>query len=417
MGRIITCGFGSRDQNTKSPAPGQENIFFEGSTNTFVSVLGGVVHGLNPSLKCDTGTGTNTAKIQIRFSGRSPGTGVYARYYQRFDTLPSAINTVAIIGDDVGVSKHLVVCRLDNAGKLSMWVNDEATQVGSDSSFTVTPGDGKWYRIEIFCKLGAGATDQGEVRVAVDDGTPETLGTTSGQNWSDGNIDRVGMGWDLNTGPAFCVSYIADVAVNDDSGSDQNSWPGEGRTATLFPVSDNSIGSWTGGVGGTTNLYLAVTNAPPIGTSAETDLTQIESAANSASDNCDFNCQSYDDVGIPSNATITVMQGLICHGEDTATGPFDGAMLIVSNPAQSPEDTFVYGNNVGALGNWPGNWGFTWGTPQYNPTVTRATKPVLRVGKRTATTNVVSCCYLAINVEYVPGPTLEPTATGFLLKG
>jgi hypothetical protein len=38
----------------------------------------------------------------------------------------------------------------------------------------------------------------------------------------------------------------------------------------------------------------------------------------------------------------------------------------------------------------------------HNPTVNKANGAVLRIGKRTATTDSVGCCYAALQVEYGP---------------
>jgi hypothetical protein len=57
----------------------------------------------------------------------------------------------------------------------------------------------------------------------------------------------------LPTGVAY---RIDDFSVNDDAGSVNNSWCGPSHGVLwLSPVSDAQRGSWTGGAGGTTNLY------------------------------------------------------------------------------------------------------------------------------------------------------------------
>jgi hypothetical protein len=43
----------------------------------------------------------------------------------------------------------------------------------------------------------------------------------------------------------------------------------------------------------------------------------------------------------------------------------------------------------------------------YNPTVNKASGAVLRIGKRTATTDSVGCCYAALQVEYGPATNAQ----------
>src|SRR5213079_3376565 len=78
------------------------------------------------------------------------------------------------------------------------------------------------------------------------------------------SVGNASFGWITNPG-ASKVLNIDDVAINDISGTTQTSWPGEGNIVLLKPTSDNQIGSWTGGAGGTTNLWDAVNNTPPVG--------------------------------------------------------------------------------------------------------------------------------------------------------
>ena len=62
--------------------------------------------------------------------------------------------------------------------------------------------------------------------------------------------------------------YTDDVAVNDDQGANQNSYPGAGKVILLKPTADSAIGNWvspqtTGD--DTTDLWDNVNNTPPLG--------------------------------------------------------------------------------------------------------------------------------------------------------
>jgi hypothetical protein len=199
--------------------------------------------------------------------------------------------------------------------------------------------------------------------------------------------------------------YFSDFVLNDDQGSDENSYPDpQEHVGYLMPIGENAIGGWTGGGGGVTNLFDAVNNAPPAGNSSETDQTNVKNAVASATDNIDFVCQPYSILGIGSGYNIHVVRAIVRHGEHTATNTKAGAVLIALNPLQPSEDGFTFGGDAGAHGTEIGNWRTTFGAPQYSPTVAYETNPIVRVGKRTATTDVVCCDFVALIVSYAPVP-------------
>jgi hypothetical protein len=199
--------------------------------------------------------------------------------------------------------------------------------------------------------------------------------------------------------------YFSDFVLNDDQGSDENTYPDANEhVGYLFPIGENVISNWTGGAGGTTGLYDAVNNAPPLGNSSETDLTNIKNAVASAADDIDFVCSAYSSLGIGAGYNVHVVRAIVRHGEHTAANTKAGAVLVATNPAQSVEDGFNFGGNAGAHGTEISNWRTTYGAPQYNPTLAHETNPVVRLGKRTAITDVVCCDFIAIIVTYAPVP-------------
>jgi hypothetical protein len=258
-------------------------------------------------------------------------------------------------------------------------------------SGTTALSTGRWYVIGWRMVTGT------SVACLTIDGATEITGSPGAIS---GAQTRVGCN---DTVAAGFTVYYADLRIDDSAIPS-----GLGKVPLLLPTSDNARNGWTGGVGGTTNLFQAVDNTPPVGTDTETDTTQIESATNSATDDCDFNMTTYSAAGIGASDTINAVQALCVHGEDITTGTKAGALKIVSNPAQSVEDTFNYGNDAGALGVYPTLWTVTQGTTQDAPTISSlSTAPVLRIGKRTATTRVVSCCFMGMYVDYTPGATTK----------
>ena len=301
----------------------------------------------------------------------------YGCVYIRVTVLPS--NNRSLIG-----ASGTLYLRLNTDGSLT--VTDGGSSIGTSS--TQLTDTTKWYKIA--WRKEALAVSGGLLWI---DDVLQVSGTvTNSASASLGATDSVA---------ATYTAYFSDFTAHDAiPGTDDY------RVVISLPISDNNRGAWTGGVGGTTNLFDAVNNLPPIGTAAETDLTQIESATNSATDDCDLNFQSYTTKGIVAADTIHLAKILAIHGEDISTGTKTGATKLVSNPTAGAEDTFTYGGDSGALGTYPSVWEINSNntTSVLLPSVTLATAPVGRIGKRTATTRVVSCCFLGIVIAYTKAP-------------
>lgn len=357
----------------------------------------GVFRSGSRSYKFDAGAGNAAIYKIFDFTGAT-SRSYYARAYLYLPAFPSATSSVLSI--DVAGTTSILDVRITSAGDIEFCSTNAHTTLSSDSIATNT-----WYRVEIRGKIGAGATD--EVQFLLD-GAEEYFST--GLTITDTAPSRIRFGWEDAPG-ANKVLYVDDVALNDDTGTDQSGWPGDGQWVCLFPISDNNRGGWTGGSGGTTNLWDAVDNAPPTGTATETDTTQIESATNSASDPADFNMTSYSTAGLVAGDIIRLVTMSIVHGEDIATATKTGSFTIVSNPALGSTPTFTFGDDAGALGTYPTTWGQDSSSPLYHPAVTLGTSPVARVTKTTASTRVGSVAQMAIGVEYYRPPAV-PGYTG-----
>lgn len=321
--------------------------------------------------------------------------GYYVRIYQRFGALPSSTVRVMQLEDSGGA---LVSAKLTAAGKLQLW-NQTGTpaQIGSDSAATLAVDT--YYMIELHCKTVTGASDTAGLRL---DGTE--VASATGLALSDSNVAGVRHGW-IDAPGASKDIYLDDMAVNDDTGANQTSWPGSGKVYYLPPVSDNARGAnWVAGAGGTTNLWDAVDANTPAGvaTASATNTSQIKNTNTAdTTGNYDVNLQSYDAAGIASTDTIVLVQSVLQVG-DTGT-QISGARQIVSNPAQASEETLPSMGIGATIGSYGTNWESLWGTPQYSPTVTRATQPVLRIGRRGTQAAELHCCGMRLAVEVAPG--------------
>lgn len=318
-------------------------------------------------------------------------------YIATADGLPTADAKIMRFAD----SAALILCsvRLTTAGALQLWNDVGAVQIGSNS--TAVPLD-RWFCVEMAFTPGAGATCALSARFNFDQfATGASLTISNTALW------RVGCGYTVAPGANKFI-YVDDFAVNDVSGAAQNTWPGDGKIVYLFPVSDNARVGWVAGAAGTTNLFAAVDNIPPGGVAlaSATNTSQIKDLANNTTDAYTANMTDYLTAGVPSDATVTLVQPCIDCGQDSATAT-SFTFLIVTNPAG--------GNNTGIgvttiAGTWPTGWhGSTtatgasrWGTALTTPTVTLSTQPTMRVVKGTASatiTQMVDGMFIA--VEYV----------------
>jgi hypothetical protein len=325
---------------------------------------------------------------------------IYARGYYNFSQLPDAI--VSIL-DPLNIA--FTGARLTPTGKLRLYVSN--VQIGSDSIETISAD--QWYRIELAIGLAVGAADTVELRL-----NGNVVASTTGHNLTDLNMGLANwrFGWSAAGAGINKLVYVDDIAINDSLGSDQNSWPGPGQIVLLRPISDSQVGTWTGGLGGTSNLFDAVNNQPPLGTASQTDTSQIESVDGSGDNSTAeyrANMTTYQDAGIHAGDLITVVQSVVDHGEDTAVGIKTGSTIILSNPMQLVADAFTFGNDSGALGTWPKNWTAKWGQAQYNPSVDVTLSPVLGVRKTDVGVQIASVDAMGIYIEYQDQvPAMQP---------
>lgn len=180
-----------------------------------------------------------------------------------------------------------------------------------------------------------------------------------------------------------------------------------GQVILLPPTSDNTDANWTAGAGGS-SLYVAVDNIPPVGDATPTDTTQIKCAAKSTND-CILNVRSYTDGGIGASDTINAVMPICNHAEEIATGTKTGDIWISSNPTQSAggNGTFDYGQDVGAMGDFPTNWKTNPGPCSSAPSVTKGTSPTVTIRKNENTTRVAHCDAIGVYVDYTPGATSQ----------
>lgn len=318
----------------------------------------------------------------------------------KFSAMPTNATTTIFRWSTNGGGNGIALIKVTSAGKIRL-TDSVSAQIGVDSSTVLTAGN--WYVLQSKLNINSagGADDTIEVKIYdVSAKTTETVASSTTATLSTAAPNAFCFGV-LSAPGAINTLYMDDVILNDDQGAANNGYPDPREVIiALRPVSDNARGNFTGGAGGTTNLWDALNDVPPTGktSAAATDTSQIKDLTSSATDNADFNCESYASKSITSADTITSVMAAANCGSAAGVNLVASA-AVVSNPVVA-EGT---DNNATAIGTWSVGWTNNWpcAVPVNNPSVTLGTQPVLRIGKRTASATGLHCAAAAILVGVV----------------
>lgn len=394
MARLVTLGAESGAISSEYGSDGVQNGGLFAPTIDSTTKRSGSF-----SFKLDSTASPNTTLGYFSPFSQATNRNYFYRDYVNFAQFPAS--TIAVLAATFTGPTQIASIRVTSAGVVQLW-NEQGTpaQIGSDGP---TLSTGTFYRLELEVRVatGGGAASTAKARV---DGT-EFAATTTANLGTTGPAGII-FGWASSPG-ASKVAYHDDIAVNDDQGANQNTYPGDGKVVMLVPISDNARASlWTGGTGGTTSLFDAVNNTPPVGTATETNTSQIEHAGGAAgtTDAYDANMTTYTNAGIGAGATINVITPTYNHGEDVTTGTKLLNISIVSNPAIASIGNIPAGQDVGLLGTFPSNWRSDVGVVTHAPSVTLGTSPVMRVTRPETATRVASVDFMGMIVDYTPAP-------------
>ncbi len=158
------------------------------------------------------------------------------------------------------------------------------------------------------------------------------IGTDSikGALW--GWIDQVG-----NNSSAGTIAFD-NLVIATGSQPDTNA-----RALLSKPISDVSRSNWTNGDTGTTNLYKAVSNALPIGTTGTGLNARIKDNNTSANNSYVCNMEDYITAGLPGGKQIYATQVMVRHGRADTAGVDTGKISISSNPTDASTKNFFFG--------------------------------------------------------------------------
>lgn len=258
------------------------------SSNGSPSIQTSVVRSGTYALQINS-LSSGTAKRMRYYISSSVSNGpFFFRQYVRFATFPSAENTFTQVSSDLGGLRAKIT--VDNGGLLRLY--DEDGQIGSESSALSVD---TWYRIEYqFIRLGNGA--DATVKATIDGiefagATNRQIGTGLGIYDVGGNLQSEAQ----TTGNW----YIDDIAINNNTGSVQNSYPGAGSILLLRP---NAAGDSNQIGGAVSTNYQNVDDVTP-----DDVTTTNNTVSNSAGDIDDYNIEDTP-VAIGSGDTINCVQ-------------------------------------------------------------------------------------------------------------
>ena len=318
----------------------------------------------------------------------------FFRAYFQVPTNPTGLHRPFTICTSTGTI--IAIIEMVNGTNRLRVLNGAAAVQGTGTTALVA---GTWHRVEVTLSVPTAGNATVELRV---DGTTEVSGS-----FALGNTAPAQFRFGISGGNAggLAAVYHDDVAINDDQGAEQNSWPGEGAVYALHPASDPGTGTananWTKPGGATTNRHTSVGNSPPIyladSTLAADDEKFLRNPANALSQ-LELTLQDYDVAGVPSGEAITLVQPVAGLGSPTSTDTA-GAIEGVSNPAVASKALTTFDNGIASA--TAATWPRADGNVTYNPAVARGTGPVLRL-QRAAAARTVMVNMMALVVETTP---------------
>lgn len=410
MARIGFSGFAANDPSTGGNLDGLW-------TATRESII---IRNGRFSAKCDSGAGNSAVGCRHPDSSIVSGAGVtricYARAYFYFNSLPGVTTAIMCPAYKNGSTNLDCILKVDSTGHLIARI-----QNSSDSSPSVVAlSIQTWYRIEMKCTFSINAGNT-QISASIDDVLLDGVSTGISRGAiADSSapitatFGGIGSGafllvWGWLTAPgANTVCYVSDIAINDDQGANQNSYPGSGKCVLLLPISNNntSDAKWTDNSGTQVNMWQGVANTPPkgIATAQTPAYSYIKNAGGEAGTTGSYyaNMATYSSVGIAAGDTINCIYFVEVDGEESGTGSKLLNFEVISNPVMASPGNVTAGNDAGAQGTYATNWATHKSAMTYNPSVTVGVSPVMRARRPETATRVASVCFMGMYVDYTP---------------
>jgi len=338
MGTLFACGFELQSTtNTMEWATG---------TNGSPAIETSIKHSGAAALRINN----NAAAENILHLYRNSQGPHWCSVYFYIVTNPSSTRQFITLLNSSNTKIGIRLMAGADAGKLQLFNEEDITQIGSNSSALSTS---TWYRIDISVDDTTLSSTSVEVRLYAASAETSLLWNPSGTAdlTASPNRFRIGTnGADAN----FDVVYD-DIYICDNSGSFQNTWPGEGELIIMRPDANSGTPQWARGGTDSGANWSQVEEIPP-----DDVTTYVESNTNNQVDEYTL------------EATPSAMDST-----DTILWVGVGARFAISATTGSDPDFVVglkSGSNVDESGNLSGAGSTTWAT---NATTDPKNYPVL----------------------------------------
>lgn len=221
--------------------------------------------------------------IPTTVSGRT----YYCRFNFKYHTLPTNTDGKVFIAVLRDTGWYGVAIGLTTAGTLKLFESNTNAQIGTGTSPTLSVDT--WYLVELsytHSNYTGTARLNGSQFATGDNG----IGTADISLLSFGNIT-------LTANTTAGEWYFKDVVINDDQGSYQNTWPGNGNLIMLRPSAPGDSAGWTRAGTDTGANWSQCNDTPP------SDASYIQATTANALDM--YNCT---DSGIAAGAVVNVVE-------------------------------------------------------------------------------------------------------------
>jgi hypothetical protein len=392
VARLLTCGFELGGVTSNGiPIAEDNNMQALGGSLTVTADTGTVRSGAR-SLKAQADSTNTGGNYGMTFTGVVTRT-YWARMAANFSAFPGAGTTAQPISIALAALSAGAEILINPGGVVTLnRVSNDGLLVTGPTIFTNT-----WHVYEVSWNPSTGACQGWVDGVSFGTATTDTTATTT-----------LCTGYGCGFATTNTVMFLDDWALNDDQGTSQNTRCGDqGKIVLLKPISDNSRVGFTTGAGGTTALWDAVDNTPPVGVvqTSSTATSQIKDTTSNTTDTYVANLATPGSLvssgggGMAAADTAVLAQGIANKGNSSATARTVG-LSVTANPviAEATDSTFTT-----AAGTWPTGWTTVKTLPAYAPSLTLGTSPTVQFRKGTASTDYAMADFMGIYVEYTPG--------------
>lgn len=392
MSRLATVGMESQRLSASSTTCGEGQGT---STSGTVSINTSTPRSGAAAALCGK-SAENFLKLDI---ATTLGRAYFLRQALRFSAIEPSANLGLVQAFSEGAAKNLVKVYLTTGKEILLFNEFKGTNIAVTE---FKPEAGVYYLFEL--KIKVESAGNGTVALIIRDNAGTVKYESGDKSVEIGNkaVSQFAIGH-LGTETKVEV-LVDDIGLNDDQGASQNSYPGFAKLVFLKPVEDVARTGWVGGAGGTTNLWEAIDNTPPVGVklASATNTSQVKDANNNATDTYEARLAKYTDSvasgggGMKVGDKATVVFVLVRQGNSSSTSRNLG-VTGVSNPAIAES---VEGTIASTAESDPTGWTTKRTAFSINPTVEVEVAPVVKIRKATASTDSLMVDLLGLYVEY-----------------